>query len=137
MKTTKQAKLAMNRGKSRIWLESAMLADLGYRRHDPIQINYAADAGRIYIHHCDSTDPEALQVAGRARNGKQISIIDINNVQLSDMVAAAGSPDHATVTYTRDLITIEVGAPAAAKRTMTADYLQAPAPVATAEYLGL
>ena len=92
MKTiTKNMKIGRNRGMARIWIENSTLAQYGFERGATISVDIEPNLIRIYA------DQYGLrEVAGRVRNGKAISIIDINNPELTTMV---GDATTARITY--------------------------------------
>ena len=63
---------AMNKGRARVWLESAKLAQYGFVRGASISVRI--DSDRIVV--CLDEDGDRI-VAGRERNGKAISILDL------------------------------------------------------------
>lgn len=63
---------AMNKDRARVWVESADLAGYGFARGAPVNIYFHSD--RIVV----QLDPQgSRKVAGRERNGRRISILDI------------------------------------------------------------
>ena len=65
---------AMNKGRARIWLESAKLSQYGFVRGAPVTITINEPCKQIEVY-LDSQGDRI--VAGRERNGKTLSILDI------------------------------------------------------------
>ena len=63
---------ACNKDRARVWVESSKLGEFGFTRHTPIMVRFECDGIVITV------DPAGTRkVAGRERNGKAISILDI------------------------------------------------------------
>tara|TARA_R110000803_G_scaffold63907_1_gene124647 strand:- start:203 stop:532 length:330 start_codon:yes stop_codon:yes gene_type:complete len=63
---------ASNRGKARIWVESHKLVAYGFSRHATISVDHNADGIVVRL-----DENGNRRVAGRERNGKSISILDL------------------------------------------------------------
>lgn len=106
---TTTAKIGRNKGHARIWLESSTLTKFGFNQGDAIAIVFTDDHIDRCIQIISEEHAKVMgdvinhHVAGRNRNGRQISIIDINNKQLSDFMRGE---THARVTYTKGCISI-------------------------------
>ena len=89
-------KIGRNRGKSRLWLEGACLADAGWKRGDRFAISFGA--GRITI--TRETDGPRKVAGTDAR-----PIIDTNTDKLTDALGVAIG-DRVRVVVTPDVITV-------------------------------
>jgi hypothetical protein len=100
-------KFGSNRGQRRVWLESATLAAYGFTRGDAITVDFVTGFTKSdrHIRIERTIDASPHSVAGRERNNKALSIIDINSAELTRFLDGAPT---GTVTYTNGLIVIEV-----------------------------
>jgi len=63
---------ANNKQRARIWVESAKLVNYGFARHTPVTVYWHSD--RIVV---EADADGERKVAGRERNGRSISILDL------------------------------------------------------------
>ena len=91
---------AMNKDRARVWVESAHLPLFGFVRHAPIDIVIGSDQITVTL-----SPSGSRKVAGRVRNGKAISILDIC-MPVSQRDAIRSGRDTFTVTISQGLITI-------------------------------
>ena len=94
--------IGTNKGYARIWLENMTLAKIGLNRHDKIRITYY-DHSKVIVVALDNNGDHHMH--GRDRRGKAISILDINNAQLTKFV---GNSRTARVEYETGAITIYI-----------------------------
>lgn len=102
----KQIKIGRNKGNARIWIENGTLAKYGFDRYTPLFVAFA-NTDTITIHTTIAANTNGFTVAGRERNGKKISIIDINSAKLTAFVNGATT---ATVSYSDGILVITIGA---------------------------
>lgn len=95
--TQKAHKLHTNRGQRRIWLENSTLAKYGFNRGDAIDVQFSDSTLTIKL----TDSPARHAVAGRERNGRKISIIDLNSQQVTDL---AGDAAQINVSYAYGLL---------------------------------
>ena len=101
---TSTIKFGNNKGNRRIWLESGTLIKYGFTRGTPIRVTYY-NHDKVIVIATVTGQTSAHTVAGRVRKGRAISIIDINN---ADVTAIVGAALTGKVTYEQNVITIEV-----------------------------
>lgn len=94
---------AMNKDRARVWIESAAIQAYGFTRHARYDLQIFPDAISIKL------DPNGSRaVAGRVRNGRAISILDIC-MPCAQRDSVRGSASTFSVSVSDGLIVIKAG----------------------------